>query len=77
MSSRCARRPPGQGEPPLKESGVGTTEAAILADHGGELNGTRVSPASQPLPAQLIALADQIAERFVADVEARRAGGGR
>lgn len=70
MRPKCVRRPPGQGEPPQIPAGVGPTDGKIVAAGQAELQ-------PQPLPAQLLALADLIAERFVADVEATRAGGGR
>lgn len=71
MVPKCARRHPGQGEPPLNESDVGTTDGGIVAESACQLNGPLpdVHARFTRLPAELLDLAEQIADCFVASVK--------
>lgn len=59
MIPKCARPHPLAGARPLSESGVGTTDGQTIAERTGHLN------AAKPLPAELLELAEQIADSFV------------
>lgn len=61
MNPKCARRPPWWGGPPQIPAGVGPTDEEIVAAGQGQLNGA--GSASLAFPAELLALAEDIAER--------------
>ena len=62
MNQKCARPRPGQGARPLKTSNAGANDRRIV-------DAPRES--ARPLPAELLEIADRIADGVVARIRAR------